>query len=85
MILGKTKLHNYYSVSSKMPYYLLTEFNFGQGQGREVRTELARCVRTNRGLNNLQFEQKTRLKNILLYGQEMREGQPSLKVFCDFV
>ena len=42
-----------------------------------------RSVRKDPGLNILQYEKKTRLINILLYGQEMREGQPSLKGFCD--
>ena len=36
-----------------------------------------------RGLHILQYEKKIRLINSLLHGQEMREGQPSLKCFCD--
>ena len=36
-----------------------------------------------RGLNILQYEEKTRLINSSLHDQEMREGQPSLKGFCD--
>ena len=31
----------------------------------------------------LQYEKKTRLINSSLYVQEMREGPPSLKGFCD--
>ena len=62
-------------------YYLLTEFAFRtvryQDQGPEVRTELARSVRKDRGLNILQYEKQTRLINGLLDGQDMREGQPS--------
>ena len=48
-----------------------------------MRTELARSVRKDRGLNILQYKKQTRLINSLLDGQEMREGQPSLKGFCD--
>ena len=36
-----------------------------------------------RGLNILQYEKKARLINSSLNGQEMREGQPSLKGFRD--
>ena len=36
-----------------------------------------------RGLNILQYEKKTQLINSSLYDQEMREGPPSLKGFCD--
>ena len=39
------------------------------------------CV--NRGLNILQYEKKTQLINSSLDVQEMREGPPSLKGFCD--
>ena len=49
----------------------------------EVRTELVRSVRKDRGLNILQYEKQTRLINSLLDGQEMRNGKPSLKSFCD--
>ena len=35
------------------------------------------------GLNILLYEKQTRLINSLLDGQRMREGQPSLKGFCD--
>ena len=42
-----------------------------------------RSVRKDRGLNILQYEKKTRLINSLLDGQEMTEGQPSLKIFGD--
>ena len=53
-------------------YYLLTEFAFRtiryQDQGPEVRTELARSVRKNRGLNILQYEKQTRLINSLSDG-----------------
>ena len=51
-------------------YYLLTEFAFRtvryQDQGPEVRTELERSVRKDRGLNILQYEKETRLINSLL-------------------
>ena len=64
-------------------YYLLTEFAFRtviyQDQGPEVRTELARSLRKDRGLNILQYEKETRLLYSLFNVQEMREGQPSLK------
>ena len=41
-------------------YYLLTEFAFRTvDQGPEVRTELARSVRKDRGLNILQYEKQT--------------------------
>ena len=64
-------------------YYLLTKFAFRtviyQDQGPEVRTELARSVRKDRGLNILQYEKETRLLYSLFNGQEMREGQPSLQ------
>ena len=43
-----------------------------------------RSVRKDRSLNILQYEKETRLINSLLHGREMREGQPSLKSFCDF-
>ena len=46
-------------------------------------TELARFVRKDRGLNILKYNKKTQLINRLLNGQEMREGQPSFKRFCD--
>ena len=36
-----------------------------------------------RGLNILRYEKKTGLINSSLYVQEMREGPPSLKGFCD--
>ena len=36
-----------------------------------------------RGLNILQDEKKTRLINSLLDGQETKEGEASLKGFCD--
>ena len=69
------------------PYYLLTEFAFRtvryEDQGPEVRTELARSVRKNRGLNILQYEKQTRLINSLSDAREVREGQTSLKGFCD--
>ena len=42
-----------------------------------------RSVRKDRGLNISQYENQTRLINSLLDGQEMREGQASLKGFCD--
>ena len=42
-----------------------------------------RSVRKDRGLNILHYEKETWLINSLLDGQEMREGQPSLKGFCD--
>ena len=42
-------------------------------------------MRKDRGLNILQYEKQTRLSNSLLDAQEMREGQPSLKGFCDLV
>ena len=68
-------------------YYLLTEFVFCTvrflDQGPEVRIELAGSVRKDRGPNILQYEKQTRLINSLLHGQEMKEGQPSLKSFCD--
>ena len=32
----------------------------------------------------LDFEEQTRLINSLLDGQQMREGPPSLKGFCNF-
>ena len=66
-------------------YYLLTEFAFRtvRYQDQGLRAELARSVRKDRGLNILQYEKQTRLINNLLDGQEMREGQPSLKGFCD--
>ena len=68
-------------------YYLLTEFAFRTvryyNQGPEVRTELARSVRKDRGLNILQYEKQTRLINSLSEGQEMRNGKPSLKSFRD--
>ena len=68
-------------------YFLLTEIAFRtvryEDQGPEVRTDLARSVGEDRGLNILQCEKQTRLINSLLDGQEMREGQPSLKGFCD--
>ena len=68
-------------------YYLLTEFAFRTvryyDQGSEVQTELARSMRKDRGLNILQYEKQTRLINSLLDGQEMRNGKPSLKSFCD--
>ena len=54
-------------------YYLLTEFAFRTvryyDEGPEVRTELARSVRRDRGLNILQYEKQTRLINSLLDGQ----------------
>ena len=54
-------------------YYLLTEFAFRTvrylDQGPEVRTELARSVSKDRGLNILQYEKQTRLINSLLDGQ----------------
>ena len=40
-------------------------------------------MREDRGLNILQYEKKTQLINSSLDGQEMREGQRSLKGFCD--
>ena len=40
-------------------------------------------VRKDRGLNILLYEKQTQLINSLLDGQRMREGQPSLKGFCD--
>ena len=40
-------------------------------------------MREDRGLNILQYEKKTLLINSSFYDQEMREGQPSLKGFCD--
>ena len=40
-------------------------------------------MREDRGLNILKYEKKTRLIISSLDGQEMREGQPSLKGFCD--
>ena len=50
--------------------YLLTEFAFRsvryQDQGPEVRTELARSVRYDRGLNILQYEKQIWLINSLL-------------------
>ena len=48
-----------------------------------MRTELARSVRNDRDLNILLYEKQTRLINSLLDDQRMREGQPSLKGFCD--
>ena len=81
-------LYNVGSVLRRLfsTYYLLTEFAFRtvryQDQGAEVRTELARSVR-DRSLNILQYEKQTRLINSLLDGQEMRNGKPSLKSFCD--
>ena len=42
-----------------------------------------RSVHKDRGLNILQYEKQTRLINSLLDGQEMRNGKPSLKSFCD--
>ena len=50
---------------------------------KTLRTELARFVRKDRGLNILQYEKKTQLINRLLNAQEMREVQPSFKSFCD--
>ena len=38
---------------------------------------------TDRGLNILQYEKQTRLMNSLLDDQKMREGQPTLKSFCE--
>ena len=40
-------------------------------------------MRKDRGLNILQYEKQTRLINSLLDGQEIREGQPSLKDYFD--
>ena len=48
-----------------------------------MRTELAKSVRKARGLNILQYEKQTLSINSSLNGQEMREGQLSLKGFCD--
>ena len=63
-------------------YHLLTEFAFRtvryQDRDPEVRTDLARSVRKDRGLNILLYEKQTRLINSLLHGQRMREGQPRL-------
>ena len=77
------------SLISVTNYYLLTEFAFRtvryQDQGPEVRTELARSLRKDRGLNILQYEKQTRLINSLLDGQEMRNGKPSLKVSVTWV
>ena len=46
-------------------------------------TELARSVRKDRGFNILLYEKQTRLINSLLHDQRMREGQPTLKTFCN--
>ena len=66
---------------------ILTEFAFHtvryEDRDPEVRTELARSLLKDRGLYILRYEKKTRLINSLLDGQRMREGQPSLKSFCD--
>ena len=43
----------------------------------------ARSVLQDLGLNILLYEKQTRLINSLLDGQEMRNGKPSLKSFCD--
>ena len=68
-------------------YYLLIQFAFHTlryyDQGPEVRTELVRSMREDRSLNILQYEKKTWLRNNSLDVQEMREGPPSLKGFCD--
>ena len=40
-------------------------------------------MREDLGLSILLYEKQTRLINSLLHDQRMREGQPSLKGFCD--
>ena len=42
-----------------------------------------RSVRKDRGLNILQYEKQARLINSLLDGQEIRNGKPNFKSFCD--
>ena len=58
-------------------YYLITKCAFCtiiyKDQGPGVRTELARSVHKDRGLNILQYEKHTQLINSLLYELRIRE------------